>query len=156
MPATLENLYDIQTYVESASAAIISNEGIGRVHTSRGAEVDITPRIECVFRLGQAGNHYQIINDIPRFDTFTGNLSLTIVTDREVTAGNHSIYQSKILNALKDKEVYNSGSFAMPYHQVQWLAVNSIGPTVEGDKNLDLSGISYDMRINISATQWPS
>jgi len=154
--ATYEQAYDIQTYVESSSMAILSNAGIANAYDSRGGSVEITPRVECAFKLGPAGTHVQIVNDICLYDTYAGSLSLTVVTDREVTKGSHASYQRKVLNAFKDKEVYNSGSFAMPFHQVQSLILTGILPTVGADNNLDLSGITYDMRICVNATAWPT
>jgi hypothetical protein len=167
-------LYDYETAIEAAVQTILVAADIPTYASFSPAELDPPrprPRVEIELQTGAATGHRSTSTEVYRPDSFTGTLSLTVITntsdeisstEEPINAGARAHAQFRALvryhcggieTTLTDDA--NAGDTMLPYHSVNRFIEAGTSPTINTENGLLASQLNWEIHFNIRPEAWP-
>ena len=172
MPATIEQLYNFESAIETAIKSALLAAGIKEeygieVYTSQD-ETDfqnIRPRIELEF-VASAPTGHRITSNATAYlpDSWEGTLQVALITNSsDGTSGvtDHSGWRARLryeLDLIESTLVSDAGGddTLLPYHSVNKFLAAGSTPTMKPEDGYIESRLAYEIHFNIRPTAWPS
>lgn len=151
----IPDLYNIQPKIEAACVYILSaSAGITNVFTSRDEDNLTTPRVEVSYTNNDPNGHVYVSASKEYFyDEFNGQLNALIVTDRAWNESSHSYFVCKVTDILWRNNLFNTASL-LPNHYVMRTRLGSTQTSIDGENNLDISIIPFNLTVAIRPESW--
>lgn len=88
-------------------------------------------------------------------DAWTGTLTIGVVTTRGAAGISHTTEVSKVRRYMAEWTARLT-SVQLPYHAIAEISASGTSPQIEGDKDHDLSLLTYTIKWMIRTTAWPA
>ncbi len=163
MSATWEELYDFETPIEAAVAALLTPLGLTVVVTKDAADyAKSRNRIEVLFHVEQATRHQSMIpwifpdgvtRNVARYDAWLGTLTLQVV----VSAGTAEFraYRSRVRQKLAAWWALNDTDTLRDYKIADCLDQGA-SPALRSDEGYWFCTLTYRVEFTIRSEAWPS
>lgn len=153
----ITTLYAIETAVETAAQTILQRNSL-TVYISRSNETQATPFVAVKFTESGSLNHFHHVSTehLYRYpDQFGGNIQFAIATNRTTQTDDsvHNLYKARIRELMFDYARQFDDN-ALPYHEVFWVRPGGTTPSIETEGTLDISTISFDVKVAIRKEAW--
>ena len=165
MPATnLYDLYKFEDVIEQAMAVLLTANSITNA-IQRGTASAATPRVEIKLVVGAQDARYYMRGTTPNYygtpKSWIGNLTFTIITNRNLNSSTHTTYRSKIRMLMHNRfsTTYWSSAFLstnLPYHEIVDHEETGSTEEVQSEDNLDISSITFAIKFAIKDDAWPT
>lgn len=147
------DLYKYEDAIETAVKTLLSANEI-TASRQRDAATLATPRAEVQFTTGSGIEHYHNFPGAnPRPDTFSGSLSVGIVTDRTKNDADHTTIRAKVRNLIYDFR--DSINVLLSYHAILRVLESGTSPLVTAEDNQDVSTVNFTVDFCIRTDAWP-
>lgn len=156
-------IYDFENAIEAAFKALLTAENIeARVSLDEDDFQDVRPRVEVYCSPGQETGHYHPTHF--RADTFTGTVTLAIVSNTKQTTREHSDFRAKVRDVMagsrdefKADRDLNDASALLPYHCILDVVESGTSPNYRDEEaGVIVSSINYAIKFNIRPDAWPA
>jgi len=155
--ARLVEIYDPETAVESAAQAVLVTllDSTVNVYTHRDDAVVVTPWIGCRLALGSgdAPYYHRDANGAKMPSTWDGELQFTIATSRAANAAAHRTVRAFLRLVCRDPVSING---RLSLHEILHISPSSLGTEIAADSGVDMSTISYRIKLGVKRTSWPA
>jgi hypothetical protein len=166
------SLYDFETAIEAAVQAVFVANDLEAYTSFSSPEMDRPrPRVEIEFQTGPATGHRSTFDDVYRPDCFTGNCSITVITNTgdaensgEVPSNSaaraHAQYRALVRfhSATIETTLTNDAAgddTMLPYHSLNRFVESGTSPTIHHESGVLASQINFDVHFNIRSSAWP-
>lgn len=158
-PTYQHQLFELER-METALGSILESQGM-TVHTRFGSDTDTTPRVELVMSIAAPEGHRFLLN--PRnsfapaqpFDSWSYTLAATIVTERTRNGDHHVPLIGKVRYNLQYFRLIDTLTAAVsPFHTLTSIDETGQQDSVDDEKNLQLSQITFRGVMNIRESAW--
>lgn len=148
------DLYKYEDAIETAAKALMTTNSITS-YRQRDTTTVATPYVAIQFTPGEDMKHWHLFTDgSKRSDTFKGNITFSVVTDRGVNATSHVTLQSTVRNIVDGfQENINA---LLSYHAILEVTDSVTSPTVQSEDNQDQSAINCGLQFCIRTDAWPN
>jgi len=166
-------LYDFETAIESAVQQVFITNEIQAFTSFSTPEMErARPRVEIEFQAGAATGHRTTGQSVYRCDCFTGQCSITVITntnDAEQSgeipsnagARAHAQYRAVVRficgefeSTLTDDA--NGANALLPYHSVNRFFESGTSPTIHHETGVLVSQLNFEVHFNIRPASWPA
>ena len=156
---SLAALYDFETQLETAVASILTAGGVTVAGKARADVTLTTPCCEVTSSISgpypaSAPDFYSVSGDY-RPCTFSGTVQVHILTDRKRNASSHGTFRGGV-RALLYAFVSKFTSSNLPYLEVFDAQESGSFNSVDDERGLDLTTLSWEVRFAILPTAWPT
>jgi hypothetical protein len=151
--SALATIYDFETPIESAFAALLAAQGLTAKATADSIDFQSDrPRVEVQFNVTGANDSRQFAcpDGVHRHDLYSGTLTLAIITESGADT-THAEYRAKVRTAMS-----GAYSASMADLEIRYLVPQSSTPAVRPEDNLQVSNLTYEVRFGIKPTAWPA
>lgn len=151
-------LYDFETPIETAFAAILKANGIANVYPSRDPNEIMTPAVVLRFVTGSCGMQ-RIVQGIPPRQVpkdFEGLMIAQVVTGRKLAdAPKHGPFRG-LVRYLFSPSANLINQVNMPWVQIVEFLPAGGTPQTTDEKELDRSELHFAMKFVIRDSAWPA
>ena len=168
MPAdNFDIIYDIESAVEAAFKLLFAEDDLTAYTINQLGETQKErPRVELMYSHGSEAGHNSTASTYYRPDTFTGSLTVAIVTnskDESIGIAEHAQFRGRVRNImaksrtrLKADRDASDVDALLPYHCVLDVVESGTSPAYSPEDGHLVSRINYEIKTNIRPDAWPT
>ena len=126
-------------------------------YTQRDTDEVTTPYASVQYVTGAATSHESALlsDGSRRFDTWDGNLSIGIATNRDKDKlDDHTTLRGRIRNLIYDWRNTITDAL-LPYHSILNVIESGTTPATAADDNHDVSTITFQLKFQVTPSAWP-
>lgn len=163
MPVTdIKQLFNYENNVELATQAILAAGGYHDAFIQGSTEKLPASRIEITFATGEATNEAVIANGDHVYDTFTGRLSLRIVSNRarnqpSLLAGVSRLHEEWCagVRSLLQERVNPFTTANLPYYKIHTIRPLATLRDLDPMWMEDYTRLDYHIELGVRSDAWP-
>ncbi len=157
---SIEQLLSFEKNIEDGFVAVLSNAGLPSVQSSRGRTDTVSPRISLWFQNGtpKLENQHKIEGLPGRllpFNSYTGTLTLEIVTSRTSDSPSHTLLIAQVRTQLQMFNLFQSWP---KYQDISLIGdIREAGCAYEWDdeNGLDTTTMNWNLWHSLNPAAWP-
>jgi len=154
------SLYNFEDAFEAAAQSLLVNASVlaaASVFTQQDDGDVVTPRISLQFVVSGAEPRYMLrsSDSQPFLAAWTGELQVTIVTDRSRNKSQHSTVRAQVRKVLSQVQLWDDEDI-LPYFIPFEVLEGASSPTIVTEQDEDATAISFAIKFGFRTDALPS